>query len=295
MNASIKKSPRTIVSTDRQSAVEREMLRLVSEFARTGDSLASAFSFHLSSGGKRTRAEVCLSSSQSLGLSHDDSVVLATVVELLHNASLIQDDFQDRSPLRRGTPAIWNHFGPDTAIGLTDLAISASFRALADFSRLDRLPFLLNTLHRAIAVTLRGQADDLNGAPESATSALSTALRKSGPLFSLSLELPLIASGQESYLSLAREAAEGFGVGYQICDDLSDVEEDRSQKSCGNLVLVLEQTMTKEAALADAHRLASEHLDRTVSTARLLPQGCGDTLVALTAAVQRRLLSHSDG
>lgn len=271
------------------------MLRLVSEFSEAHDSFSDAFALHLSSGGKRTRADVCLSSSQALGLSESDGVILATAVELLHNASLIQDDLQDRSRLRRGTPAIWDRFGEDTAIGLTDLAISASFRALADLSQRNRLPFLLTTLHRAIAITLRGQADDLAAAPVTVSSALSTALRKSGPLFALALELPLIAAEQESSLGLAREAAECLGVGYQICDDLIDVEEDRRQKSCGNLVLVLEKTMGAGAALAEAEQLAVEYLDRAVSAARLLPNGCGKALVALTAAVQQRLPCHSDG
>lgn len=295
MNATAKKSPGIEATAKRQDAVEQEMLRLVSEFSQAHDSFSAAFALHLSSGGKRTRADVCLSSSQALGLSESDGVVLATAVELLHNASLIQDDLQDRSRLRRGTPAIWDRFGEDTAIGLTDLAISASFRALADLSQRGRLPFLLTTLHRAIAITLRGQADDLAAAPVTVSSALSTALRKSGPLFALALELPLIAVEQESAVSLAREAAGCLGVGYQICDDLIDVEEDRRQKSCGNLVLVLEKTMGADAALAEAGQLAVDHLDRAVSAARLLPNGCGEALVALTAAVQRRLPCHSDG
>jgi len=295
MNATTKQSPANEASSAHPGAVEQQMHRLVSEFSQPDDSLSAAFSFHLSSGGKRTRAAVCLSSSQALELCGRDGIALAAAVELLHNASLIQDDFQDRSPRRRGLPAIWEQFGENTAVGLTDLAISASFRALADLSLRVRLPHLLTTLHRAIAITLRGQADDLGGAPETVSSALSTAQRKSGPLFALALELPLMAAGQESHVNLAREAAEAFGLGYQICDDVLDVEEDRSQGSRGNVVLVLERTMSREAALARAQGLAEEYLECAASAARLLPKGCGDALVTLTTAVTQRLTRRFHG
>lgn len=276
------------------AAVERNMSRLIAEFGDPNDSLSSAFSVHLRSGGKRTRTEVSLSCSRSLGLSRSDATALATAVELLHNASLIQDDLQDRSLLRRGREAIWNRFGEDVAIGLTDLAISASFRALSDLSNPASVPTLLSTLHRAIAITLRGQADDLDGSTVGLSSAISTARRKSGPLFALSLELPLLAAGEEPFLGIAREAAECLGVGYQFCDDLADVDQDRAGGTCGNVVLVLEESGGFADAMEEAKRLAAQFLDRAVSAAQLLPSGSGDELIQLATAVRRRLTRASD-
>jgi geranylgeranyl pyrophosphate synthase len=293
--ARVSPQPGVIEPSGNAEAVERKMLRLLSEHSGQDDPLRVAFSDHLESGGKRTRAIVCLSSAHLLGLAQADGLALAAAVELLHNASLIQDDLQDRSALRRGRPAVWQAFGTDTAIGLTDLAISASFRALAELSPTDRIPHLLKSLHRAIAVTLQGQGEDLAAGTDTVASAISTARRKSGPLFALSLELPLIAAGYEARVDPAREAAECLGVGYQICDDLNDVEEDRQRGTSGNLVLVLENILSRDEAFDEAARLARTYLDRAVSSAEGLPRGCGEALIALTESLAQRLPCHTDG
>ena len=52
--------------------------------------------YHLKSGGQRMRARLALHASVALGLSQADAVSIAAAVELLHNASLIHDDLQDR-------------------------------------------------------------------------------------------------------------------------------------------------------------------------------------------------------
>ncbi|MEM1442860.1 MAG: polyprenyl synthetase family protein [Verrucomicrobiota bacterium] len=294
MNLTATKPTSTSPLAEGCAAVERSMRQLIAEFGDTNDSLSFAFSCHLESGGKRTRTEVSLSSSRSLGLNQSDAIALASVVELLHNASLIQDDLQDRSLLRRGREAVWNRFGEDVAIGLTDLTISASFRALSDLSDPSRLPALLSALHRAIAVTLRGQAEDLDGTTNDLSSAISTARRKSGPLFALSLELPLIAAGEEGFVDIARGAAECLGVGYQFCDDIADVDQDRAGGTCGNIVLVLEKSGESPDALGDARRLAYQFLEKAVASALLLPSESGDALVELATAVRRRLANGSD-
>ncbi|MEM6917056.1 MAG: polyprenyl synthetase family protein [Verrucomicrobiota bacterium] len=289
MNVTATKPISTSPLAEGCAAVERSMRQLISEFGAPDDSLSSAFSSHLESGGKRTRTEVSLSCSNSLGLSYSDATALASAVELLHNASLIQDDLQDRSLLRRGEAAIWNRFGEDVAIGLTDLAISASYRALAYLSKSTCIPGLLSSLHRAIAVTLRGQANDLDGTTGDLSSAISIARRKSGPLFALSLELPLIAAGEDDFIDLAREAAECLGVGYQICDDVVDLEQDRAGGTCGNIVLVLETFGESSDPLGEAKRLAYQFLEKAVASALLLPSGSGNALVELATAVRRRL------
>jgi octaprenyl-diphosphate synthase len=69
----------------------------------------------LSRGGKRWRpllmALVCESSGGG-----DAALPLSPLVEFCHNASLIHDDIEDNSDLRRGKPAIHKLYGIDTAI-----------------------------------------------------------------------------------------------------------------------------------------------------------------------------------
>lgn len=273
----------------RISSVEEKIRTLCVEPGRKDDIYRTALISHLGAGGQRTRAHVSLSCSTALNLLDSDSIVLAASVELLHNASLIQDDLQDRARTRRGASTVWCEHGTDCAIGLTDLMIAAAFRALGEVSDPIVIPGLIENLYRAISVTLRGQTDDLSGEWASLEGALSVARRKSGPLFALALELPLYLSGRQEFLGQAFEAAEAFGLGYQIYDDIVDLDEDRATESRSNTVLALEISLPPAEARASARLLALQHLQASGSMARGLPEGCGQALTDLASRIGSRL------
>ena len=273
----------------RAQLVEQRMRRLCTGLDHPGTVFALALEGHLAAGGQRARSRVSLTSSQRLGLAESDAVALAATVELLHNASLIQDDLQDRAQVRRGSATVWSKYGPDCAIGLTDLAISAAFRSLADVSEPRRIPGLIDWVHRAITTTLRGQTEDLSGRITDLDGAIALARRKSGPLFGLALGLPLYFADQQEALGTASEAAESFGVGYQIYDDLVDLDEDRACHSCSNLVIALEKTLPAEAARAETRRLAEHYLGAATAAAISLPECSGQGLVDRSEEVGHRL------
>lgn len=270
-------------------SVEEKMHALCAEPGQANDIFLRVLDGHLGAGGQRTRAQISLTCGARLGLRKTDSIALAASVELLHNASLIQDDLQDKACLRRGSPTVWSKYGANCAIGLTDLTIAAAFRALATVSRPNTIAGLIEHLYRAISVTLRGQTDDLDGVVDSLADALSVARRKSGPLFALALELPLFLAGRHTFLPQASEAAECFGLGYQIYDDIIDLDEDRASKSQSNIVIALEMNLAPEEALRSACHLAREHLQRSASIALELPASCGQGLADLALNIDGRL------
>jgi len=273
----------------RIQSVNRKMRELCADSGHLGDIYATALDHHLKSGGQRARACISLSCGTSLGLCDSDSIALAASVELLHNASLIQDDLQDRTRVRRGAPTVWKNYGADCAIGLTDLTIAAAFRALAEVSEPKAIPGLIEHLYRAISTTLRGQTDDLDKEPQTLESALSIARRKSGPLFSLALELPLHLAGKTEYVNQASEAAEAFGLGYQIYDDIVDLDDDLTSNSQSNTVITLTGAASPQEALGSARRLAQEYLETSTAIALELPSGCGQALADLAIHVRERL------
>jgi len=277
---------------NRFQRVEEKMYLLCAEPGQQKDIFLTALDGHLRAGGQRARAQICLSCADKLGLSESDSVALAASVELLHNASLIQDDLQDKARLRRGAPTVWSKYGVDCAIGLTDLTIAAAFRALVEISNSRAIPGLIEHLYRAISVTMRGQSDDLGGSAANLERALSIARRKSGPLFALALELPLHLGGRHEFLKRACEAAEAFGLGYQIYDDIVDVGEDRASKSQNNIVVALEYGLPPEKALESARLLARQHLKASTSIALELVDGCGQALADLATQIGNRLNAH---
>ena len=277
----------------------REMLQISRALAEKtalaelspGSALHDAIRYQYRTPGSEARAALCLSASLALGLTDESAVRLAASVETLHNASLIQDDLQDRDALRRGKTTIWKQFGPDIAINATDLLIATAFELVASASS-GSAHRLVSTMSRAIARTLQGQTKDLDaGRGLNVEQAIAVAKEKSGPLFSLSLELPLVLSGHFYFLSMAREAGAAFGIGYQIFDDMHDCTRDRESGNLSNLALLAGSSGDSELlSMESAEDLAHHYLQEAASGAAALPDGCG----ALLADKCTELLSELD-
>lgn len=80
--------------------------------------------------GKRIRPLILLLTTESAGGFWQDSLSAAAAVELIHNFSLIHDDIEDNSPLRRGRPALWKEWGVAQAINTGDAMFTLAFIAL---------------------------------------------------------------------------------------------------------------------------------------------------------------------
>jgi len=75
---------------------------------------------YLSRGGKRIRPILTLATADALGGSEEDAMPYALAVEIFHNFTLIHDDIEDNSPLRRGKPTLHEQFGIPIAINAGD-------------------------------------------------------------------------------------------------------------------------------------------------------------------------------
>ncbi len=71
--------------------------------------------------GKRIRPLLVLLCASATGTDWHKALPAAAAVELVHNFSLIHDDIQDQSRLRRGRPAVWVKWGVPLAINAGDL------------------------------------------------------------------------------------------------------------------------------------------------------------------------------
>src|SRR5512146_862573 len=77
--------------------------------------------------GKRIRPLLVLLCAEAAGGSWQNALPAAIAVELLHNFSLIHDDIQDNSPLRRNRPTVWVKWGIPQAINAGDVMFTLSF------------------------------------------------------------------------------------------------------------------------------------------------------------------------
>lgn len=277
--------------------VERRMLDLIHpEREREQEGLseaAGAAAYHLASGGQRVRARLALSSGKSLSLTDSDAVTIASCVELLHNASLIHDDLQDREQCRRGVKTVCAAYGGHIAICAGDLLVSAAYAALAHLGNPALLPDLLHLVHERTSVVIAGQCAELNPTGDALLDMDvygSIAAAKSGALLSLPIEMALLVSGKREWVAEARLAAEDFAIGYQIADDMEDVDQDERSRSV-NAVLALRASGQGDlqGALATARERGIRHLDQAISRSGSLPGGSGILLMELAQGLRDRL------
>lgn len=84
--------------------------------------------------GKRIRPLLLLLTCAAAGGDWQKALPAAVAVELIHNFSLIHDDIQDNSPLRRGRPTLWFKYGMAQAINAGDAMFTLAHLATLGLS-----------------------------------------------------------------------------------------------------------------------------------------------------------------
>ena len=282
-------------------AVEIQMLSMVQQksvFSINRQSIAEqAAAYHLQTGGQRIRARLAIQAGMSLKLPVDDVVSIAAASELVHNASLVHDDLQDRDTMRHGVAAVWSVYGDGIAICAGDVLLSAAYGALAGVNQTRLLPTLMSILRHRILDASNGQCADLTSKKShtfSLTDYENLASLKSGALLSLPTELALAAGGNLQAVPTAFRAAKSFAIGYQIFDDLNDVQKDvcrHSSQPALNAVAVMQASAPGSNAKVMAGELAIKHLNAAAASSLLLPHQCGQLLHELALDLSARISS----
>lgn len=263
---------------------------MLEQLCRPGaDQLNNLIHYHLQSGGSRLRARLALETGRALKLPPETCIRLAASCELIHNASLLHDDIQDKSTHRRGQQAAWHRFDANTAMCAGTLMLSAAFDLAARST--PNPARLIAHLHQRTADLIVGQCADLHYDVGSLTveQYLQIVTGKSGALLALPLELPLIVASAEQALQTATLAGQAFAVAYQIVDDIADMNEDLSHGHC-NIIAVLQaqapgHVVALDQARGEAALLAQAHRQRALECASQLPDHSGQALVTLCHAL----------
>jgi len=88
--------------------------------------------------GKRIRPLILLLTCAASNGDWQTALPAASSVELIHNFSLVHDDIQDKSDLRRGRPTVWKKWGEAQAINVGDALFILAHLALLDLK--DKFP-----------------------------------------------------------------------------------------------------------------------------------------------------------
>ena len=85
--------------------------------------------------GKRIRPLLVLLVCAACGTDWHRALPAAASIELIHNFSLVHDDIQDGSELRRGQPAVWKKWGMAQAINVGDSLFILAHLALLEINK----------------------------------------------------------------------------------------------------------------------------------------------------------------
>lgn len=282
--------------TERLATVGQRMLSVALSSGDPQSPVNKAISHHLDTPGSCFRSQIALHGADCLSVDTQSALAMATCCELLHNASLIHDDLQDRDHLRRGAQAVWSLFGDDVALCAGDLLLSSAYASLSEVTDVAAIPRLIAQTHAAVAQTIRGQASPALP-PHSNFDRLAAyqamAAAKSGALLGLPFGLVFSYCNRPDLVATSIPAVHAFSIAYQIADDLADLEADARTAigAAANIVIVLEVAGGTDRATARAHavHMARVKLAEALAVADEFPNGTTAILSDLAARITHKL------
>jgi octaprenyl-diphosphate synthase len=244
--ASVKKQAFAAASARRVFDLISDELGLVeAEFGRQASSNIQVINYlgeYLRrSGGKRVRpALLILSAYAAGGKGRDPNVIrMATVMEMLHTATLVHDDIIDNADTRRNQPSVNAKFGSQTAVLMGDWLYMSAFETSLQERSLEILDILTRLTRKMtegelIQTTLLGRMDITED------QYFDVLQRKTAYLFSACCQIGGILGGADEAVQKALgNYGLQLGIAFQLLDDLLDTtsESETLGKQAGSDLL----------------------------------------------------------
>ncbi|MHC4728548.1 MAG: polyprenyl synthetase family protein [Planctomycetota bacterium] len=188
----------------------------------------------LKSGGKKLRpalvilSEKAASAGKNSSCNHDELIMLASAVELIHIASLIHDDVLDGATMRRSKPSINAELGDDISIIFGDYIYSKAFDLIGKCRNPDVFECISKAIHamcegELIQVYQRGNLDlskdNYITIVKKKTASLLAACCHSGGI---------VGNHNQTVQKILKGFGLNFGIAFQIIDDCKDlISEER--------------------------------------------------------------------
>ncbi len=222
------------ISTDRSQVNQYLDALLRPHRESAGQSVLKAMRYAVLGSAQRVRPVLALRIARLVGAPTEITLAAASAVELLHCASLVVDDLpcMDNSPLRRNRASLHVEFGESTALlaafALVALAARSVLETPCEARYRDRVVNFQLALLRTLdcCALIAGQALDLESAACGLPSGMQISNLKTVPLFSLAVEAgSLVDVDDRDTRAVLSGFGRGFGLAFQMSDDLLDGEE----------------------------------------------------------------------
>ena len=198
-------------------------------------SLVGYLSYVLETRGKNLRPALVLLGGGVSGKIQNSHCQLASIVELIHLASLIHDDILDRAEVRRGTVTAHARWGPEIAVLLGDCLFAHALKLCTHFdNRLiaQRIADAANELCQGEVLQTQRQFD-LTFSIEDYFHIIEM---KTASLFKVATELgALLNEVSDEQRENLKQFGRHLGIAYQIYDDCLDLvgTENQTGKTLG--------------------------------------------------------------
>jgi geranylgeranyl pyrophosphate synthase len=188
----------------------------------------------LDRGGKRWRPALFLLIIEALGKNPEDYVDFAIIPEVIHNGTLIVDDIEDMSELRRGKPCTYKIYGLDIAINAGNSMYYLPLLPLIknkDKISKEKLCRIYEIYVQEMINLSLGQAMDIawhkgiaNADKLEEEDYLQMCAYKTGTLARMSAKIAaVLADASEELTEKLGLFAESIGVAFQMQDDILDL------------------------------------------------------------------------
>ena len=175
--------------------------------------------------GKKTRALLCLLTSKSSDIKPKNRIALASIIELLHTATLVHDDVVDDSERRRGTESVNQVWTNSYSVLMGDFIYSKAFILMVKIG----ISSILDELAKATNDIARGEIIQLelfdNKQPISLDDLLKVSYLKTGRLFEASAKTgAMLACKPKEEIKIFGQLGKALGTAFQSQDDILDYE-----------------------------------------------------------------------
>jgi octaprenyl-diphosphate synthase len=242
--------------------------RLTSDVALIG----AIGDYIIGAGGKRLRPALLLLIARALGYRGKAHVLLATVIEFIHTATLLHDDVVDESDLRRGRPTSNAAFGNAASVLVGDFLYSRAFQMMVEAGSMRVMQILADATNR-IAEGEVLQLLNIHDPSIDETRYLGVVERKTATLFEAAARIGAILAGADAPAedACARYGA-AIGTSFQIIDDVLDY--DGSAQNIGKRVG--DDLREGKATLPLIHALRAASPGQRAQVENAIRDGSGD-------------------
>ncbi len=178
------------------------------------------YNYIFKSNGKKIRSRLNLIASSSS--ENSDRYKLASIIELLHTATLVHDDVVDNASTRRGAMSVNSLWSNAHGVLIGDYIYSKAFMLMVEIGKKDILAELADATNDISQGELI-QLDAVSNINISLNKLKKISYFKTGRLFEASAKTgAMLAGANKNFIKNISESAKNIGILFQIKDDLLD-------------------------------------------------------------------------